>query len=60
MQYDSIAGHYTLTVEIATGFRFTEYKYVVNGVFEFLDDESRKAMFNEQEKIALADTFNTR
>ncbi|MFP9100640.1 hypothetical protein ACLI09_16440 [Flavobacterium sp. RHBU_24] len=60
MQYDSITGHYRLTVEIATGFRFTEYKYVVNGRFEFPDGESRKVVFDEQEKITLADTFDTR
>ncbi|AWH86394.1 hypothetical protein HYN59_15320 [Flavobacterium album] len=60
MQLDSIAGQYRLTVTMATGYRFTEYKYVVNGQFEFPEGANRKAVFGADKEVVLNDTFNTR
>lgn len=60
MQLDSIAGEYRLKVAIVTGYRFTEYKYVVNGEFEFQNGANRKVMFNNDKVIILKDAFNNR
>ena len=60
MQLDSVAGEYRLKVEIATGYGFTEYKYVVNGEFEFPDGANRKATFGADKEVVLKDTFNKR
>lgn len=60
MQLDSVAGEYRIKVEIATGYGFTEYKYVVNGEFEFPDGANRKAIFGANKEIVLRDIFNKR
>lgn len=56
MEYDSIKGVYRASVTYNTGYRFTEYKYVVNGVFEMQDKPNRRVDFNGKNYTVVHDT----
>ncbi|MEL1245022.1 hypothetical protein AAEO56_12160 [Flavobacterium sp. DGU11] len=58
--YDSVSGTYKATVQIATGYLFTEYKYVVNGTFELANEENRRAIFSADGNTVLNDKYNVR
>ncbi|MFP9119004.1 hypothetical protein ACLI08_14530 [Flavobacterium sp. RNTU_13] len=56
MVYDSVKKVYRAVVTYNTGYKFTEYKYVVNGVFEMQDKPNRKVKFNDKNYTVLHDT----
>lgn len=56
MEYDSLKGVYRGTVTYNTGYKFTEYKYVVNGIFEMQDKPNRRVNFNDKNYTVLRDT----
>ena len=49
---------YTVTIVGETGYLFTELKFVVNGQFEFENQENRKLVFDESGKTKYFAKFN--
>jgi len=58
MEFDSISNRYICTVKIVTGYKFTEYKYVINGGFESLAGGNRRLSFDESRRTIVVDRLN--
>ena len=51
---------YEQTVVFDTGYKFAEFKFTVNGEYEFQDQENRKVYFDEDKNTEVRLVYNKR
>jgi hypothetical protein len=51
---------YAVTVKAKTGYKFAEFKFVVNGKFEFENEDNRRVDFDEDRTTTYNAVFNVR
>ncbi|MFV8377400.1 hypothetical protein [Flavobacterium sp. LB3R33] len=51
---------YEITVTFETGYKFTEVKFVVNGDFEFKNEDNRRVVFSKKDTTFYNAKYNMR
>ncbi len=59
LQFDPADSTYKGSATMRTGYLFTEFKFVVDGDFEFKDQANRKLFFENKDTIVYTAQYNT-